>query len=94
MIMLWFVNKVITYRSGIIYQPWFYYVIIVVLLWADFIVACCYYNSIFGCMNGDENYSYSYLFLVFWQLVVGIINLVCAITLTKEEKIPEDVRNT
>lgn len=28
------------------------------------------------------------------MLVVGTINLLCAITLTREEKIPEDVRNS
>lgn len=92
LIMLWFVTKVITYRPGLFYNPFLYYLIIVILLWADFVIACVFYDSIFGCSSGAVNYSYTYLFLVFWMLVVGIINLLCALTLTKDEKVPEDVR--
>lgn len=49
LIMLWFVTKVVNPRPGFFYNPFVYYLVIVFFLWADFIISCAFYDSIFGC---------------------------------------------
>lgn len=62
------------------------------IIWIDFIVACIIYQDIFGCYDESHlNYSKSYYILAAMMLIVGIINLLCAITLTWESPFDTDV---
>ena len=91
LIMYWFVGKVIAPKPGFLYNPFLYFLIIVVIIWADFIVSCIMFNTIFGCYENPLNYSITYFILAVMMLVVGVINLVCALTLTRESPFDTDV---
>lgn len=90
--MYWFVSKVMTPKPGFIYNPILYFLIIVVIIWIDFIVSCVLYQTIFGCADENHlNYSITYYILAVMMLVVGVINLVCALTLTKDTPFETEV---